>query len=93
MRAGRIRVTYASHSPQVEAARDELVAALAGIEPRPGEIPIYSTVTGEPADTAEMDPEHWFRQPAPARCCSSRQSSDSCGKGGGPSSRSAPIRC
>ena len=60
VRAGRIRVTYASHSPQVEAARDELVAALAGIEPRPGEIPIYSTVTGEPADTAEMGAEHWF---------------------------------
>ena len=54
-------VSYASHSPQVEAVREELVAALAGIEPRPSEIPLYSTVTGEPADTAEMDAEHWFR--------------------------------
>ncbi len=61
VRAGRIRVSYASHSPQVEAVREELLVALAGIEPRPNEIPLYSTVTGEPADTAEMDAEHWFR--------------------------------
>ena len=60
MRAGRIRVSYASHSPQVEAAREELLSALAGIEPRPSELPLYSTVTGEPADTALMDAEHWF---------------------------------
>ena len=60
VRAGRIRVSYASHSPQVEAARDELLSALAGIEPRPSELPLYSTVTGEPADTALMDAEHWF---------------------------------
>ncbi|MFI5026683.1 MAG: acyltransferase domain-containing protein, partial [Solirubrobacterales bacterium] len=61
VRAGRIRVSYASHSPQVEAAREELLSALAGIEPRPSELPLYSTVTGEPADTALMDAEHWFR--------------------------------
>jgi acyl transferase domain-containing protein len=60
VRAGRIRVSYASHSPQVEAAREELLSALAGIEPRPSELPLYSTVTGEPADTALMDAEHWF---------------------------------
>ena len=60
MRAGRIRVSYASHSPQVEAAREQLLSALAGIEPRPSELPLYSTVTGEPADTALMDAEHWF---------------------------------
>ena len=39
VRAGRIRVSYASHSPQVEAARDELLSALAGIEPRPSAAP------------------------------------------------------
>ena len=61
VRAGRIRVSYASHSPQVEAAREQLLSALAGIEPRPSELPLYSTVTGEPADTALMDAEHWFR--------------------------------
>ena len=60
VRAGRIRVSYASHSPQVEAAREQLLSALAGIEPRPSELPLYSTVTGEPADTALMDAEHWF---------------------------------
>ena len=60
VRAGRIRVTYASHSPQVEAARDQLLEALAGIKPRPNELPLYSTVTGERADTALMDAEHWF---------------------------------
>ncbi|MCK9927552.1 acyltransferase domain-containing protein, partial [Frankia sp. Mgl5] len=36
-------VTYASHSPHVEAVRDELLAALAPIRPQPATIPILST--------------------------------------------------
>ncbi len=53
--------TAPSHSVQVEALRDELLEALAGIEPRRGEIPFYSAVTGGRLDTAELGPEYWFR--------------------------------
>jgi 8,8a-deoxyoleandolide synthase len=61
VRARRILVSYASHSPRVEPAREELLEALAGIEPRASEVPLYSTVTGGPAATQLMDAEHWYR--------------------------------
>ncbi|MET8014872.1 acyltransferase domain-containing protein, partial [Streptomyces sp. NPDC005266] len=56
----RIAVDYASHSPQVEELRAELLEVLAGIEPRSGEVPLVSTVSGEVIDTAVMDAEYWF---------------------------------
>ncbi|MHA7962408.1 SDR family NAD(P)-dependent oxidoreductase, partial [Streptomyces sp. L500] len=61
IRARRIDVDYASHSPQVELIHDELLAALAGISPRTSDIPFVSTVTGERIDTAELGPEYWYR--------------------------------
>ncbi|WP_079151639.1 type I polyketide synthase, partial [Streptomyces sp. RTd22] len=60
IQARRIAVDYASHSPQVEDLRDELLDALAGIEPRSGQVPLFSTVSGELIDTAVMDAEYWF---------------------------------
>jgi acyl transferase domain-containing protein/acyl carrier protein len=51
----------ASHSVQVESLREELLERLAGIEPRSGEVPFYSTVTGGALDTATLDAEYWFR--------------------------------
>ncbi|WP_438822078.1 SDR family NAD(P)-dependent oxidoreductase [Actinocrinis puniceicyclus] len=60
VRARRIPVNYASHSPQVDAIRDEVVAGLTGIRPRRGEIAFYSTVTAQPMDTAALDAEYWF---------------------------------
>ncbi|HWX45365.1 MAG TPA: SDR family NAD(P)-dependent oxidoreductase, partial [Solirubrobacteraceae bacterium] len=61
VRAGRVPMDYASHSPQVEAIRDELLEALAPIAPRVGEIPFYSTLTGRRQDTTKLDGEHWYR--------------------------------
>jgi acyl transferase domain-containing protein/acyl carrier protein len=61
VRARRIPVDYASHSPQVEELRDRLLDALAGIVPRRPEVPFLSTVTGAWIDTAEMDAEYWYR--------------------------------
>jgi rifamycin polyketide synthase module 1/2/3 len=58
--ARRISVDYASHTPHVEAIRDEILEALQGIEPRRGEIDFYSTVTGELFDTAGLDAEYWY---------------------------------
>ncbi|MER6154414.1 SDR family NAD(P)-dependent oxidoreductase [Streptomyces sp. NPDC001868] len=49
------------HSPHVEALRERLTADLAVLEPRGGEVPFYSTVTGGPFDTAGLDAAYWCR--------------------------------
>src|SRR5262249_28727715 len=54
-------VDYASHSEHVAAVRAELLTALAGITPRSASVPFYSTVTGEPIDTATLDADYWYR--------------------------------
>ncbi|GAA2404725.1 hypothetical protein GCM10010191_10570 [Actinomadura vinacea] len=59
VRARRIEVDYASHSPQVEAITEEITEALAGLAPTQGEIPFFSTVCGEWTDTALLDAEYW----------------------------------
>ncbi|MCX5380981.1 type I polyketide synthase [Streptomyces sp. NBC_00091] len=59
--ARRIAVDYASHSAHVEEIRDELLTVLAGLSPRPAEVPFFSTVTGDWQDTAELDAEYWYR--------------------------------
>ncbi|AGP60413.1 hypothetical protein M271_45230, partial [Streptomyces rapamycinicus NRRL 5491] len=59
--AKRIPVDYASHSPQIDDIRDELLMALAPIEPRTAAIPFHSTVTGRPIDTAGLDADYWYR--------------------------------
>ncbi|MET8094453.1 beta-ketoacyl synthase N-terminal-like domain-containing protein, partial [Micromonospora sp. NPDC005220] len=57
-RARRIAVDYASHSPQVEAVRDEILTALADIRPREALVPFHSTVTDEPVP---LDADYWYR--------------------------------
>ncbi|WP_406492312.1 acyltransferase domain-containing protein [Streptomyces sp. NBC_00846] len=54
-------VAYASHSPAVEAIRDELLEALAPVRPRPVSVPFYSSLTGGLLNTAGLDAEHWYR--------------------------------
>jgi acyl transferase domain-containing protein len=61
VKARRISVDYAAHSRAVDAVREELLDGLAGIEPRSGSVPFYSTVTGEELDTASLAPEYWYR--------------------------------
>ncbi|MEH1130817.1 SDR family NAD(P)-dependent oxidoreductase [Micromonospora sp. CPCC 206061] len=61
VRARKIAVDYASHSPHVEAIRDDLLTALAGIQPRPATVPFYSTLTGGLVDTTELDAGYWYR--------------------------------
>ncbi|NUT48632.1 MAG: type I polyketide synthase, partial [Saccharothrix sp.] len=57
--ARRIPVDYAAHSAQVEAVRERLLADLAGITPRPAEVPFYSTVTDGLVET--VDAAYWYR--------------------------------
>ncbi|MEU4270702.1 SDR family NAD(P)-dependent oxidoreductase [Streptomyces sp. NPDC026092] len=61
LRAGRVAADYASHSPQVEAVRERLLAELKGIRPRDSEIPLYSTVTADWVDGSELDTRYWYR--------------------------------
>jgi acyl transferase domain-containing protein len=56
-----VRVDVASHSPQVDALRDDLLDELSGLAPRAGTIPILSTVTGEPCDGSMFDAAYWVR--------------------------------
>jgi polyketide synthase 7 len=61
VRARRIEVDYASHSVQVDAIREGLTEALAGIAPRPSSVAFFSTVTGGLVDAAGLDGEYWYR--------------------------------
>ncbi|GAA1695397.1 type I polyketide synthase [Streptomyces yatensis] len=61
VRLRRVAIDYASHSVLVEEVREELLKVLADISPRSSEVPFYSTVTGEPMDTAGLDAEYWYR--------------------------------
>ncbi|MET9403668.1 beta-ketoacyl synthase N-terminal-like domain-containing protein, partial [Kitasatospora sp. NPDC002965] len=60
-RARDVPVDYASHGPQVAAVEQELLRELAGITPRAGRVPFYSSVTGAPLDTAGLDAAYWYR--------------------------------
>ncbi|MBD0672069.1 type I polyketide synthase, partial [Streptomyces sp. CBMA156] len=55
-----IPMNYASHSAQVEQVRERVLTDLAGITPVASRIPLYSTLTGEPIDTARMDAQYWY---------------------------------
>ncbi|MEV5907031.1 type I polyketide synthase, partial [Streptomyces sp. NPDC052127] len=61
IRTRRIPVDYASHSPHVDRIRDRILDLLKPINPRPGNIHFYSTVTAERIDTTELDAGYWFR--------------------------------
>ncbi|GAA0487236.1 hypothetical protein GCM10009544_55690 [Streptomyces stramineus] len=59
--ARKLRVDWASHSPQVEAVREDLLDLLAPVRPRAGEVPLYSAVTGRSMDGSELGAEYWYR--------------------------------
>ncbi|MET7400743.1 SDR family NAD(P)-dependent oxidoreductase [Dactylosporangium sp. NPDC005572] len=66
IRARPVPATVASHSPQVEQIRDQVLTDLADIRPRPGAVPFYSTVHAEPIDTTALTAQYWYqnlRQP------------------------------
>ncbi|WP_406208075.1 SDR family NAD(P)-dependent oxidoreductase [Kitasatospora sp. NBC_01560] len=60
VRARRIDVDYASHSPHVEALRDRLLADLADIRPAAASVPFLSAVTAEVVDTSTLDAAYWY---------------------------------
>ncbi|MGW4128475.1 SDR family NAD(P)-dependent oxidoreductase [Amycolatopsis japonica] len=61
IRTRTIPVDYASHSPYVDTIRDDLLSALAGLNPQPGTVPMHSTVDGCWIDGATLDADYWYR--------------------------------
>ncbi|MER0240474.1 SDR family NAD(P)-dependent oxidoreductase [Streptomyces sp. HSW2009] len=64
--ARRINVDYASHTPYVEAIRDQLSDSLGVLKPHKSDVPLYSTTTGEALDTTQLTADYWYtnlRQP------------------------------
>ncbi|KUL40801.1 type I polyketide synthase [Actinoplanes awajinensis] len=59
IRARLVEVRYASHSPQVEQVRDEILAAVTDVRGAVPRIPWYSTVTGERVTTAPAAGYWW----------------------------------
>lgn len=59
-----LRVEVAYHSPQMDPLREELLACLASLSPKPARIPLYSTALGKAGGT--WDAGYWWqnvRQP------------------------------
>ncbi|WP_338784235.1 beta-ketoacyl synthase N-terminal-like domain-containing protein [Streptomyces sp. DG1A-41] len=57
----RVPLDYASHSPQVEAVREELADSLAPVAPGPGRLPCYSSATGALVEPALLTGDFWYR--------------------------------
>ncbi|WP_179201354.1 type I polyketide synthase, partial [Streptomyces scabiei] len=60
VRAARVGIDYASHSPHVEPVREEMLDLLAPVTPRRPEVPFFSTVTGDWLDGAATDARYWY---------------------------------
>ncbi len=60
VRTRLIPVDYASHSAQVDALEQEILAALEGVTPSEARIPMISAMSGEMLAGPEMGPEYWY---------------------------------
>ena len=56
-----VKVDFASHSPQMDPLRAELIRALEEVQPHLASMPIYSTVLDAVADGSEFDALYWAR--------------------------------
>ncbi len=61
VRARRVEVDYASHSPRIEAVRVQVEDALAGVSAAPGSVTVVSGVDGQVIDGTVMDGGYWYR--------------------------------
>ncbi|AZK92542.1 type I polyketide synthase [Streptomyces tsukubensis] len=60
VRTRMIPVDYASHGPQVDALRTDILTALTGITPQPAAIPMISAMSGDMISGPELDPGYWY---------------------------------
>ncbi|WP_315833556.1 non-ribosomal peptide synthetase/type I polyketide synthase [Bradyrhizobium prioriisuperbiae] len=62
----RVKVDVASHSPQVDVLREDLLTALSDLSPQAPALAMHSTVTGQPVGDGELNAAYWMdnvRQP------------------------------
>ncbi|ATL32353.1 type I polyketide synthase [Streptomyces formicae] len=59
--ARRVLADYAPHSHHVERIEADVLAGLADVTPRSGDVPYYSPLTGGWLDTRELDAAYWYR--------------------------------
>ncbi|GHH92970.1 type I polyketide synthase [Streptomyces capillispiralis] len=57
----RVNVDFASHCPQMDALREDLLAGLSHLSPRAGRIPLHSTLLNDVIDGSGMDADYWVR--------------------------------
>ncbi|MFI6298517.1 SDR family NAD(P)-dependent oxidoreductase [Nonomuraea sp. NPDC050790] len=60
LNARRVAIGYAAHTPHIEALREEIRTALAGIEPRAGQVAFCSSYKGGPVEHAELTADYWY---------------------------------
>ncbi|HEX4382373.1 MAG TPA: SDR family NAD(P)-dependent oxidoreductase [Myxococcales bacterium] len=78
----RVRVDVASHSPQVDPLRGELLTALASVRPAPPRISMRSTVLDADAKGTALDAAYWWNNlRQPVRFASSMQALMASGHG------------
>jgi acyl transferase domain-containing protein/acyl carrier protein len=56
-----LRVEVAYHSPQMDPLEDELLSCLAGLQPKPATLPLYSTAYGKIVPGDEWTAAYWWR--------------------------------
>ncbi|WP_237270952.1 type I polyketide synthase [Streptomyces caniscabiei] len=61
VRAHRVNIDYASHSPLVAMLEDRITGLLAPVRPRAGHVAFYSPLTGGRLDTTALDAGYWYR--------------------------------
>jgi acyl transferase domain-containing protein len=61
-RAVNLTVSHAFHSPLMEPIVTDFRDELDGLEPRPAEFPLFSTVLGRHVDGSEMTADYWAQQ-------------------------------
>ncbi|HDS1734775.1 type I polyketide synthase [Pseudomonas sp. BP8] len=59
--ARRLDLDYAFHSPAMNPIEQDVIADLAHIRPRTGDIPFYSTVVGGELDGQRLDSHYWWQ--------------------------------
>jgi acyl transferase domain-containing protein/NAD(P)-dependent dehydrogenase (short-subunit alcohol dehydrogenase family)/threonine dehydrogenase-like Zn-dependent dehydrogenase/acyl carrier protein len=58
--AKKLRVEVPYHSPRMDPLREELIASLAGLEPRAPACPLWSTVSGLQVEGVAHDAAYWW---------------------------------
>nr|WP_189061090.1 type I polyketide synthase [Longimycelium tulufanense] len=65
IRARRVAMDYASHSPHVEAIANDVAEGLAAITPRQSAVPFFSSMRGAYVNTATLDADYWHNEREP----------------------------